>query len=169
MHLVIPAAALCALVTAAAISDIRTRKVTNRLNLTILLLGLAWRASSLDGGTLVAGIAGVGVGLAILFPPFAVRWMGAGDVKLLAAAGMWLGPWGALLAGLFGIAGGGILSTAIAMSGGAEVRRDVMKNMGASFATFTAPIAPVRAKALVVPLAVPLAASIIAVFLARGF
>ncbi len=169
MFPVITATAFFALVLAAAVSDIRTRKVTNRLNMTILLLGLGWRAASLDGGTLVTGVAGVGVGLAVLFPPFAARWMGAGDVKLLAACGMWLGPWGAVLAGLFGIAGGGMLSVAIAMSGGAEVRRSVYQNMSASITTLTAPIAPARAKALVVPLAVPLAASVIAVFLARGF
>src|SRR5678815_4312473 len=93
-----------ALAAAAAVSDVRTRRVSNRLNLAILALGLGWRAAAFDGPTALAGLAGVAVGLAVLLVPFAWRWVGAGDVKLLAACGAWLGPGDALLAGLLGVA-----------------------------------------------------------------
>jgi prepilin peptidase CpaA len=37
-------------------------------------------------------VAGVAVGLAVLLPFFITGVMGAGDVKLLAAVGAWIGP-----------------------------------------------------------------------------
>jgi prepilin peptidase CpaA len=154
---------------AAAYSDTRHRKITNRLNLAILVLGLGWRAASFDLSTLALGFAGVGVGLAVLFAPFAVRWVGAGDVKFLAACGAWLGPFDTLLCGLFGLLGGGILAVLVTARAGAEVRRSVAQTFTASVATFTAPAAPKRAQALVVPLGVPLGAAAIALFVVGGF
>ena len=45
-------------------------------------------------------------GLAIFFVPFALRGLGGGDVKLLAALGAWVGPtdviWVALYTGIVG-------------------------------------------------------------------
>ncbi len=157
-----------ALVSAAAVSDLRNRRVSNRLNLAILALGLGWRATSMDAATALLGLAGLAVGLGILLVPFAWRWVGAGDVKLLAACGAWLGPWDALMAGLFGVAGGGLLSVGIAIAAGAGVRREVARNVTASILTLTAPVAPQRPRTQVVPLAVPLAAAAIAIFLMRG-
>jgi len=164
----IPLLVFAALALAAASSDVRRRRVSNRLNLAILALGLGWRATSLDPTTAVAGLSGAAVGLAVLMVPFAWRWVGAGDVKLLAACGAWLGPWHALLAGLFGVAGGGLLAAAIAVAAGAAVRREVARNVSASILTMTAPVAPERTRAQVVPLAVPLAAAAIAVFALGG-
>ena len=39
-----------------------------------------------------SGVGGWLLGAALFFPMFALRGMGAGDVKLLAAVGAWLGP-----------------------------------------------------------------------------
>jgi len=155
-------------VTAAAVSDVRARRVSNRLNLWLLLAGLAWRASAIDAVAVGLGIAGMLVGVAVLFVPFAARWVGAGDVKLLAAIGTWLGPYGALLTGLFGLLGGGLLAAAIACSSGSAVRGEVRRNISASILTLTSPVAPKRARALTVPLAVPLAAAALVVFITRG-
>jgi prepilin peptidase CpaA len=163
------AALLTALACAAALGDLRERKVRNRLNLAILVCGLGWRALSGDLSAVGLGLAGTGVGLLMLFPAFAVRWVGAGDVKLLAALGAWLGPVGTLWAGLIGLAAGGVLSAAIAVAGGAAVRREVGRTIAFSMMTMTAPVAPRRAKTLVVPLAVPLGAAAVAVFTLRGF
>ena len=164
----IAAAVFVAGVSAAAASDVLSRRVSNRLNLAILLAGLAWRLAQLDGLGVLAGFAGVLVGLLMLIVPFAVRWIGAGDVKLLAAMGMWLGPAATGLTGLFGIAGGGVLAAVIGLSAGAQVRREVASNVYASIMTLTAPAAPQRARHHWVPLAVPLAGAGIGVFLATG-
>lgn len=165
----IAAAMLTALACAAALGDLRERKVRNRLTLAILVCGLGWRATSGDLTTVALGLAGTGVGLAMLFPAFAARWVGAGDVKLLAAFGAWLGPVGTLWAGLTGLVGGGVLSAALAVASGAAVRREVASTLAVSLMTLTAPVAPRRAKPLVVPLAVPLGAAAVTVFLLRGF
>jgi hypothetical protein len=69
--------------------------------------------------------------------------------------GAWLGPWGVVVGGLYGIALGGVLAIAMAIAGG--VGREALQNVGAAVVTMTAPVAPRRRRALVVPLAVPLA------------
>jgi prepilin peptidase CpaA len=167
MHL---AASLTLIVVAAAAatSDVLTRRISNRLNLTILVLGLGWRAAGFGGWSLLLGVAGAATGLAILFAPFAVRWTGAGDVKLLAAFGAWLGPSSTVYAGLLGIAGGGLLAAALAVTGGAAMRRAVTINVFNSVCTLTAPVAPRRAKRFVVPMAVPFAVAAVATFFVRG-
>ena len=48
------------------------------------------------------------LGAALFFPVFALRGMGAGDVKLLAAIGAWLGPLPSSVALISTIAGGAI-------------------------------------------------------------
>lgn len=135
-------------VAAAALSDVRGRRVANWLSLVILAGGL------LSQGLSWGGILGALVGLALLLPAFAARWVGGGDVKLLAACGAWLGPAHALLGGLTGIALGGALAIAMAIVGG--VSREVGTNVVAALVTRSAPVAPRRQRALIVPLALPL-------------
>ena len=57
-------------------------------------------------------------GLAVFFPFFALGGMGAGDVKLMAAIGAWLGPGLALMTALYGAVAGGILAIGVALSHG---------------------------------------------------
>ena len=161
-------ATFVALVVVAAISDMRTRRISNRLNITLLLLGLGWQASHLDGTRMVMAVAGVGVGLGLLIVPFALRWYGAGDVKLLAAAGAWLGPRGTLYAGLIGIATAGLISLLMTLRGGNSVRKQVTANLSASIHTLTPPVAPERETRFIVPLGVPLGAAAIGVALVFG-
>jgi prepilin peptidase CpaA len=58
------------------------------------------------------------VGAAIFFPLFALRGLGAGDVKLVAALGAWIGPGQTLwLAAFSGIAGG-VVALGVAIAAG---------------------------------------------------
>jgi prepilin peptidase CpaA len=101
---------LGSLLATAALSDWRSRRVSNSLNLTILVLGVLFAvlaAGPVGGARQIAS--GVGVGLLIWFPMFALRLMGAGDVKLLAACGAWLGWQGVLVASLATGVSGGVL------------------------------------------------------------
>jgi len=84
--------ALAALVVAAGITDLRSRRIPNWLSLAGLLAGLA--LGLMTGGIAGAGRACLGMGLAFLiyFPLYLVRGMGAGDVKLMAAVGALAGP-----------------------------------------------------------------------------
>src|SRR5262249_9984236 len=76
----------------AAIIDGRSLKVPNWLTYSFALLGLA-ASFAPSGLSPVLSIFGLGLGLILLLPLYAVGGMGAGDVKLLAGLGAWIGPW----------------------------------------------------------------------------
>ncbi len=85
-------AVLAAMLIVAATGDLRSRRIPNWLNLAIALTAIPfWWMSGLslwpDVATQIAIAAGVFVFFAILFH-FGI--MGGGDVKLLAALGLWL-------------------------------------------------------------------------------
>ena len=98
---------LLAMVLIAAAIDVRTRRIPNWLTFSSLLLGLALQYAAAGPKGLLLGLLGVLVGGGLFFVPFLLGGMGAGDLKLMAAAGAFLGPQGALWAVLCtGIAGG---------------------------------------------------------------
>jgi prepilin peptidase CpaA len=90
--------ALGALLIAAAITDLRSRIISNRLNLAVALLApLWWLASGLDlwPGMALQLLAGALVFM-VFAALFAIGMMGGGDVKLLGALALWF-PWQAML------------------------------------------------------------------------
>jgi prepilin peptidase CpaA len=96
-----------AILVAAAIGDLRTRRIPNGLVVILAFLGIAFSVARLpvvEG--LTQGGLGLLVGLACWLPFYVLGWLGAGDVKLYAAAATWLGPArgveGALAGALFG-------------------------------------------------------------------
>jgi prepilin peptidase CpaA len=54
----------------------------------------------------------------VFFPPFALGGLGAGDVKLLAALGAWLGPSDAVWLALYSGVAGGVLALSLALAHG---------------------------------------------------
>lgn len=86
------AAVLSALLVIAAITDIKSRVISNRLNIAVAALApLFWIATGLPpwpGMALQLALAAVVfISFALLF---ALGMMGGGDVKLLAALALWL-------------------------------------------------------------------------------
>jgi prepilin peptidase CpaA len=67
---------------------------------------------------LVTSILGWVTGAALFFPFFALGGMGAGDVKLLACFGAWLGPQAALYAGLYAAVAGGVMGVIVGLATG---------------------------------------------------
>lgn len=110
---------LAALLLAAAVSDWRTMRIPNLLTFGGTGLGLACALllPPANQGLLWA-LAGTGVGLATLLPLYALRVLGAGDVKLMAMAGAFLGAQSTLYALLFVMACGGIAALAFAAARG---------------------------------------------------
>ena len=77
----------------AAIIDGRSLRVPNWLTYHFLVGGLIfafWRGGS---PLLLSSLAGAAVGLMTLLPLYSIGGMGAGDVKLMAGLGAWIGPW----------------------------------------------------------------------------
>lgn len=87
----IPVAVVLVASLVAAVTDIWKFKVHNYLTLPLLLSGLVYHAA-VDGAIgLVMSVFGVIFGFSILIVFFLMGGMGAGDVKLMAAIGAWLG------------------------------------------------------------------------------
>jgi prepilin peptidase CpaA len=96
--------------------DLRRRRIPNALTFGAAAAGLVLQ--SLLGGTagLSAAATGLGVGLVILLPGYLIRATGAGDVKLMAAVGTFLGPNWVLVAGVLSILAGGLIAAMFAAS-----------------------------------------------------
>jgi prepilin peptidase CpaA len=153
---------------AAAASDLWKRRVPNWMNVSIFLAGLG--AQAVDGGSaaMVQGLLGAGAALLLLLPLFHKRWLAGGDVKLMIAAGAWLNPTLTFWMILVGLAGGGLISLAIAATGGVSLRGDVRVNLENAYWTRSVPAIARRGDGQMVPMAVALASAAIGVFLARG-
>jgi prepilin peptidase CpaA len=86
-----PIVVVSATCLACAIGDIRRFRVANAWTLTLLATGLIYHAFVGGWPGLGRSAAGAGFGFAALLVPYALGGMGAGDVKLLAGVGAWLG------------------------------------------------------------------------------
>jgi prepilin peptidase CpaA len=94
-------------VAVATVTDLRSRRIPNWLVLPFLLAGIA--VSTWLGGWHGVGqsLEGMGLGILLFGVLFCLGGMGAGDVKLCAAVGAWIGPGQLLIAlVLTGLAGG---------------------------------------------------------------
>jgi prepilin peptidase CpaA len=101
-----------------ALLDIRFRRIPNWLTGSLCAAGLVLNAWSAGQTGLVMALAGGLLGLAILLPLYAIRAMGAGDVKLLAGLGMLIGPHMLVSVAVYGALVGGAMSAAILLSRG---------------------------------------------------
>jgi prepilin peptidase CpaA len=102
----------------AAAWDLRTRRIPNVLTFGAALLAIV--VHGFDAGLPGVGwaIAGWLVGVAMFLPFFVLAGMGAGDVKLLAALGAWLGPGQAAWLALFSLVAGGVIGLCVALAYG---------------------------------------------------
>lgn len=105
------------LVVAALIDGIKL-KVPNWL--TFPMIAAAWVTSAIGFGWegLCWSLAGTGVGLALLLPAYAIGGMGAGDVKLLAGVGAWIGVSNTLWAFAVSAVVGGLIAVVMVFVGG---------------------------------------------------
>jgi len=102
------------LACAACVSDLRSRRIPNSLILLGALAGVVM--NTLDSGFQGTGrsLAGAGLGLALLFPFYALGGMGAGDIKLIAALGSLAGPADVVKLALAAALAGGALAVSVA-------------------------------------------------------
>lgn len=98
--------------------DLRTRRIPNWLTFGSALAAVVLHGYM--GGPAAAGwaLAGWLVGVAFFLPIFALGGMGAGDVKLLAALGAWLGPGPIVWVALFSLIAGGVIGLVVAVGYG---------------------------------------------------
>jgi prepilin peptidase CpaA len=107
--------ALAAILIFAAVVDVRTFTISNRLNLTVALLApVYWASIALSPwpGIAVQLAAGATVFL-LLAAAFYAGMMGGGDVKLAAALALWFPPFGTLQFLVLTSLAGGVLTLVV--------------------------------------------------------
>ena len=107
---------LLTMVALAALWDITQRRVPNVIVGPGLLLGLALHAQASGLPGLGFSLLGAAVALGTLIVPFALRWMGGGDVKLLVAIGSFTGWRGVLYILVLGTALHALIALAMLFS-----------------------------------------------------
>jgi prepilin peptidase CpaA len=167
-------ATLGTLLLTACVSDVRVRRIPNWLTGGGMLCGLGVQAAAPAGAGLFDvwwGGTGIGTallglltGLALFLPLHLLRAVGAGDVKLLAMVGVWLGPELLLGATLLTLLAGGVMAVAMMLACGSA--RRVLGNVRLLLTTAIVgahtgrptPLDPSMTSGVRLPYAVPIAA-----------
>ncbi len=158
----------------AAVIDGRELRVPNWLTFPFALAGLAFAA--LPGGLgLPAALAGLALGLVLLLPLYAVGGMGAGDVKLLAGVGAWIGP-GLVVPSFVAtvLVGAGMALIMMVASGRFSMHMQRMRMLACEWATIRNPatlaeIAAERKPTMtLLPYGIPMAVGTVAYFMTAG-
>jgi prepilin peptidase CpaA len=104
---------LAAIIPAALVAswkDYREHRVPNWLNAAIALTGLTTQAAFGGWPGLENGLKGMLLAFGMLILFWAIKGMGAGDVKFMAAIGTWLGPDMTVSAVMVGVLLGGLIA-----------------------------------------------------------
>lgn len=101
-----------------AVIDARTRRLPNPLTLGAAALGVLLAATGITHVTVGQSLAGFLLGILLMLPGHLLGATGAGDVKLLGAAGAIVGLQRVPLAFAYTAIAGGVLALAVAISRG---------------------------------------------------
>lgn len=129
----LPFLLLFGFLAAAAWRDVKEHRIPNALTGAGVVTALVCSILLPSGIGWMQSLAGLAVGFGVFFPLYLLRAMGAGDVKLMAMAGAFLGPADALGAVLATMVTGGVLAVAVALRRGAA--RRVIENLRAMWLT----------------------------------
>jgi prepilin peptidase CpaA len=162
------------LVEAAVIDGLKLR-VPNWLTFHMILGGLAFAGWAHGSAGLVWAVQGAALGLALLLPLYAIGGMGAGDVKLLAGIGAWMGPAVTFWAFASSAVLGGVMAVAMVAWSGDYVRHWVqLQSIGHEILTVRNPeklaanAAARKPNMTLLPYGIPLAVGSIGYFAAEG-
>ena len=117
--------------------DYSQRRVPNWLNALLIVMGFIVQACYFGTTGLSTGAWGLLTGFGLLIIPWLMHGMGAGDVKLMAAIGVWLGPLLTLYSFALGAIIGGITAVVMILSTGRL--RMACVNIGVILAKCTTP------------------------------
>jgi prepilin peptidase CpaA len=121
---------LLLLVSIAAVNDLATRRIPNRLLLAGLGCALGLRLLSADPvSALLAAFGGMAAGLAMFLPFYLMRGMAAGDVKMIAVVGAFTGPGEVFQIAVLSWCAGGVMALLLVLLHGRL--RLVLGNLGA--------------------------------------
>ena len=160
----------------AAVIDGRSLRVPNWLTFHFLLGGWLY-AYWCGGGTLLLwSLSGSVLGLLTLLPLYAIGGMGAGDVKLMAGVGAWIGPAFVFWVFLSTAMVGGLMGLAMMAWSGELIRHvSLIQTIGSEIFTVRNPgklselAARRKPTMLLLPYGIPIAVGSITYFAWAGF
>ena len=162
------------LIVAAVIDGLKL-KVPNWITFPMILSGWVYATVTFGWQGLGASLLGTAVGLGLLLPAYAIGGMGAGDVKLLAGVGAWMGTITTIYAFCVSALVGGVIAVAMVLYRRAwEKHRDQFWAILNEVTTIRDPellsaIAAERKKSmLLLPYGIPIALGSIAYFIWAG-
>lgn len=106
---------LLLILVVAAVADLRTRRIPNWLTYATMGMGVSYHVYVDGWQGFLFGIEGLSLGCALLVVFYLLGGMGAGDVKLMAAVGSFVGPKIVIVAFLFTALAGGFYAIIILM------------------------------------------------------
>lgn len=112
----------------ATITDLRSRRIPNWLVFPYWLAGIVVQCVLSGWHGFGQSLAGTGIAIGVFGGLFLLGGMGAGDVKLLAAVGAWIGPAQMVFALIFTALAGGVIVMIWAALGGFML--DLFKGTG---------------------------------------
>jgi prepilin peptidase CpaA len=95
--------------------DLRTRRVPNPLTMGLAAAGVILAACGFSGLSVWSSLGGLALGLALMLPGHLIGATGAGDVKLFAAAGAFIGPAHMIAAFIYTALAGGVIAIVISI------------------------------------------------------
>jgi len=98
--------------------DLRTRRIPNLLTFGTAVAALVFHLAVGGRQGVAESAAGWIVGAAMLMVPYVLGGMGAGDVKLLAALGAWIGPVDVAWTGVYAAVAGAAMAIVVAFTAG---------------------------------------------------
>ena len=156
-----------ALGVVASVCDLRSRRIPNLLTFGGAAAALLFSVVSHGAAGLWTSLGGWCAGLALFLPFWLLGGMGAGDVKLLACLGAWLGPGATLYAALYASVAGGAMAIVMALATGymGEALLNVQMLLGHFFKSGLKPLPAVTlqgARGPRLPYALPIAVGAVA-------
>lgn len=159
----------------AAVIDGMKLKVPNWLTFHFAAGGLAFSAWMGGWHGLMFSFAGLSLGLALLMPLHMIGGMGAGDVKLLAGVGAWMGPVIVIWAFVATAVAGGVIAIGMIVWSGEYIRHLAMfQTIGNEILTIRNPAklseiaAERKPRMKLLPYGIPMAVGSIAYFAWMG-
>jgi len=116
---------------AACATDLRRARIPNVLTFGAVAAAVLFHLLAPQGSGASFVFAGLVAGLLVFFPFFALGAMGAGDVKLMAALGAWIGWAPTVQVALYGAVAGGVLAVVLSLWRG--YLRTALRNIGTLF------------------------------------
>jgi prepilin peptidase CpaA len=123
-----------ALASWAGWTDHRTRRIPNWLTLPAFLTGFLFNSIFGRWHGAKTSLEGAGLALAVFLPFVLMRALGAGDWKLMAALGAWLGPNNIVLLMLGTVVVAGVMALVMVLKRGRL--KETLKNIGMLLMTF---------------------------------